>query len=218
MQTYSELLDAIKLYSDKSTDAAWAQALPDFPSFVEAKVRKRLRLGQQERTAYIPTVDVKDRYTVPPLFQSPRTVWYAGAVAEAGSEPVYQDLTYRDPALLESMRRNYGGSITDYTYLDGQIVLPARPENGGQLRIVYIEGIAPLSADNASNWLLEGYPDIYLNGCMIESLKFQKGEDMQSQKAEYRGEFETELAALASVDIYDRWTSHRGRKTRANVW
>lgn len=203
--TYSELLDSIKRYADTDKNPKWLAALPGFPALVEAKVRKRLRIGEQERTAQITTIDTKDTYSPPPRYQSLRLIQYQPPAID-GVQGKSCVLRYLAPDTLVDMSVNWTGSVEHYTIQDGQFKLLGSPATAGMLKIVYIEGLEPLSTATPTNWLLTDYPDVYLSGCMVESVKFQKGDQMQAGKAEWEREFETELGALIDADKHDRWS------------
>lgn len=207
IDTYSELLNAVANYADTDRNPSWEAALPGFPALVEAKIRKRLRIGAQERTAEVSTVDDRCYYALPPRCQELRLIEYQTPQDENGIIGKRNVLRYVEPSTLSMMRRGWeGGSVENYTLMDGQVEVVGTPAAGGLLRIVFVEGLEPLSDAAPSNWLLLDYPDVYLSGCMVESYKFQKPEHNDSAPTMWANEFETEIASLIASDKRDRWS------------
>jgi hypothetical protein len=215
IDTYAELLDSVKNYSDTDKNPAWEEALPGFVALTEAKVRKRLRIGQQERVAQVTTVTGQYSYAPPPRAQNLRLIEYRPPPDAEGNLGSFVTLRYVAPDVMSDMKAGWsGGGPSKYTLMDEHIELLGGPETSGALRILYFEGILPLSDSNQANWLLTDYPDVYLAGCLVESFMFQRNPENIGLWSQV---FLKEMQVLEIADKSDRW-SGPPRSVAFNRW
>jgi len=157
--TYDEL---------KSTIADWLKRsdivadTPVFISLAEARFNRLLKTMEMETrsqsiidTEYIP---------LPADFHSIREIH----LEQTPDKP----LEYMSPQHMRgTIAASDTGTPSIYTIVDGQIQFAPIPTGFFTVEIIYYQKIPALSASNASNWLLDTHPDLYLYAslCQAES-------------------------------------------------
>lgn len=76
-----------------------------------------------------------------------------------------------DEADIQKKRGVYN-SVSFYTLMDGAIELVPAPGDDVEIEMVYYAKIPALSDQNASNWLLQKAPDLYLYGSLLHAAPF----------------------------------------------
>ncbi len=79
------------------------------------------------------------------------------------------DLEFVAPARLRALYPTTEAGTPCHYAIDGETVLIGPyPSPGSVIKLAYIEGITPLGASNATNWLLTAHPDLYVNASLAE--------------------------------------------------
>lgn len=206
IDSYSALKQAVIDYSDTENNPAVTKYLNAFLRNVESKVRKRLRISNQEFGATLTAEEGKNAYSLPPKLLSLRIVKYKSPPPKSGEDTSYWTLKYRPPHAITNMRQQFFGTVEYYTLEHQQLIVLGGVETGGTLGLTYYEGIPALTDANPSNWLLADYPDIYLSGCMVEVSRLQKMADTPQSQVDWQKDFNNELSALEVADKRDRWS------------
>jgi hypothetical protein len=89
--------------------------------------------------------------------------------------------------------------------LDRPFILTG-PAWTGQLSLVYRQGISPLGANNATNWLLKKAPDLYLYAALAEAEPFLKNE---ARLPLWRSMMEEGISDVQTLDREARWGRSR---------
>jgi hypothetical protein len=147
LSSYSALQTSIVSWANRLGDLTFAQAVPDFIGLAEARLNRSLRLLEQEASATIPLTD--------------RSATFGGNV-----------LDYYDPQWAAGM--DLSGSPSGFAIIGKEIKV--YPSGSGNLTLSYFQAIPPL-AENATNWVLEGYPSLYLYGALLEAAPFLQDDD-----------------------------------------
>ena len=56
-----------------------------------------------------------------------------------------------------------------YALAGAEIIFGPSPDDAYSVNMVYQRKLAPLTATNTTNWLLEQHPDLYLYGALVEA-------------------------------------------------
>jgi len=138
-------------------------AIPDFITLAEAEMRRRLR-DMARATATITT----EYSEVPTDFGSVITF-------DLNTTPV-TPLEYLSPDQFTNDSPNYRstGQCQFYTIVAGEFRFMPVPAGSYTARLTYWRKITALSADVASNWVLEDHPDAYLYGSLKASAPYLK--------------------------------------------
>jgi hypothetical protein len=159
LSSYSALQTSIVSWANRLGDLTFAQAVPDFIGLAEARLNRSLRLLEQEASATIPLTDgVGD---LPDDYLQYRSATFGGNV-----------LDYYDPQWAAGM--DLSGSPSGFAIIGKEIKV--YPSGSGNLTLSYFQAIPPL-AENATNWVLEGYPSLYLYGALLEAAPFLQDDD-----------------------------------------
>lgn len=101
------------------------------------------------------------------------------------------DLEFVTPEAMDVMlARDLAASRpTHYTYVDGQFWFYPAADQAYTFTLTYYGRIPPLTADT-SNWLIEQFPEVYRDGCMVAvALKTRDAEAL----AIYQGRLDADL-------------------------
>src|SRR5574343_1635194 len=161
ISTYSELLTAIGNYMHRSDlSGRDAEAVDNF----EAKVSRRLRIGDMETTATGSMVVGTATIAKPTGFAEMRSFTYApttGAVRK---------LEYITPEQADALELGSNGAPQLYTFVGNLIRLHPTPDTAYAYTIKYYQRLVALSSTTGytTNWLLSNNPDLYLYGTLVE--------------------------------------------------
>lgn len=138
-------------------------AIPDFIRLAEARFNRNLRVRQMVKRA---TVDFAQNYADLPVD------WL-----EFVSSPMSDNDQYNYRTTSEFDRAYYNTDYGRYfTIIGNQIYVGWDGASPLSLRYDYYAKIPALSADNATNWLLEDGPDAYLYGALLEAEPYLKND------------------------------------------
>ena len=159
--TYDELKASIANWLNRDD---LADAIPDFISLAEAGINRSMKHWRMEERA---TATLATQYeALPARWISPIRLSLLGSPAYQ-LEPVGQ-------AEMTALRGedNTAGRPRYYCLTQGELEFYPTPNSDYDLEMVYYEKPAALSDSNASNWVLEHFPDIYLYGALIHSAPY----------------------------------------------
>lgn len=175
LDTYTGLKASV---ADWLNRADLTAAIPDFISMAEAnfgaEFAKGLRAGkpvprQLHSRSDVTIVNGDEYISLPVRFQSPISFVLLG-------DPIIV-LDYLDPTTFLAMKQanQLDGEPPAYYTVVGeelQIYPPADAAYTGEM--FFVSRVEPLSGTNASNWVLEEHPGIYLYGALMQAAMYLK--------------------------------------------
>lgn len=177
--------------------------LPTFVELAETRIKANIPTLEGERTALITGTGSYD-YDLPALF------WKARALRGTSSGGDVFPLDYVTPvqwAYELSAFEQGGFSAYKYT-LRGNVdagrkisFMPALGA-GTQYYLDYVARLNPLTNNNTTNWLLSTFPNLYLSGCMIEAMDFERN---GQEAARWTNKFNLILAEVETYVNEERW-------------
>jgi hypothetical protein len=154
--------------------------IPTFIQLAEADMQRRLKLSELEATS---SVDVVAGIgTLPTGYVGARALYWDGDQA--------QPLTYITPDRYNS-QLNCSGSPKWFTVQGGQ--LKTLPQGDGTVVMQYLARFTPLSDSNATNAIIDNYPDAYFFGTLKYLYHNTRNWDAKAQQA---GEFEQAVSQI----------------------
>ena len=175
---YTDLQNAVTEYLARDQDATLIARIPTFIQLAEAKFNRMLftrQMEQRSTTLTVPTATEPQYIALPADFQSMRRVKLTS------TSPTVR-LDYKSPSQLDEYRSCIGDTINQplfFTIFGNEIELCPTPDEIYTVEMVYRQNIPPLAL-NATNWLLNLAPDLYLYGALMESAPYIK-EDARIQ-------------------------------------
>lgn len=166
--SYSQLITAATEWLARDQDTFLINRLPDFITLFEAKANRKLFVRQMETrsTAAIDTLsDEPEFISLPSDFQSMRRI----RLSSVSGKP---KLDFKNGTQLDEYRQSIGNAASQpvfFTIIGSEIELAPTPDANYTLEMVYRNKLTPLNVDNASNWLLQEAPDLYLYGVLLEA-------------------------------------------------
>lgn len=189
--TYPELAARIAQWSGKP---GAVQALPVCIELLEADLGRRLSeagvAGAQ--AVAVSTLSPGEARSQAPgnLARVVRMVRVAdGATVENVTEPGLARLKASDPFAV--------GAPFCFCLIGGEFAYYPSPDAGYQVELTYQARLEPLTADNGSNWLLAGYPDVYFYGALVKVGEFLADDVMV---ARWTTPFERAVAGLIEAE------------------
>lgn len=169
ISSYATLVSAVTEWLARDQDAVLINRIPDFITLCEAKLNRMLFVPQMEKRSTT-TIDIStdepEFISLPSDFQTMRRITLAGTdsrktklIFKGG--PEFDD--YRE------CNQNVSGRSKYFTLVGNEIELAATPDADYTIEMVYRANLTPLNVDNASNWLLQQAPDLYLYGALMEA-------------------------------------------------
>lgn len=159
-----------------------------FVALAEAKINRRLRVRDMEKSADLVLVD--GNADLPADFLEVRLL-----VAPNGAP-----MSARSLIELQERYRGSSGYPSGYAIVGN--VLQSRPAGSATLAMDYYAKIPPLTPDAPTNWLLDKAPDIYLYGVVEEIGIFSKDAALV---AAARSEKADAIRGLKRDDERARW-------------
>jgi hypothetical protein len=154
--TYSTLVDAI---ADRMNDSALDDYAPEFIQMAEAMFNRRLANLEAEGTATIPA---EASLSLPTDFVNVKSI-YLDTDPRVLLAPMSADnIRYYWAAQTTGKPQNYALS-------SNEIILGPSPDDDYTVTMTYVRSLTGLSSTNATNWLLEAHPDLYLYGSLIHA-------------------------------------------------
>lgn len=169
---YTSLQGAATEWLARDQDTTLIARIPSFIQLCEAKLNRGLFVRQMEqRSSATLSFGVTDAEFVllPPDFQSMRRVRLSSVTGKP-------NLTFKSGTQMDEYRASNGdatGQPQFFTIFGSEMELVPTPDQAYTLEMVYRTVIPPL-ASNATNWLLQFSPDLYLYGTLLESAPYIK--------------------------------------------
>lgn len=159
--TYDELKTSIANWLNRDDLTA---VIPDFISLAEADINRKVRHWRMEERA---TATLNAQYEALPA------KWIAPIRLLLLGDPAF-DLMPAGQAEMSGMRgkSNTPGRPRFYALTQGELEFYPTPNDDYDLEMVYYEKPDPLSASNATNWVLTNFPDVYLYGSLVHSAPY----------------------------------------------
>jgi len=171
----TSLQAAIIEWLARDQDATLIARIPTFIQLAEAKFNRGLfcRHMEQRAVAMTNTTLTEPEFIALPVdFQSMRRIRLSGVAGKPRLE--YKSGTELDE--YRYMHGNTAGQPLFFTIFSSQIELAPTPDANYAVEMIYRQNVPPL-ASNASNWIIEHYPDLYLYAALLESAPYIKEDD-----------------------------------------
>lgn len=154
--SYTTLAAAIV---DRMNDSAMDDFAPEFIQMAEAMFNRRLFNLEAEGTA---TIAAEASLALPTDFVSLKSI-YLDTDPKVLLAPMSADnLRYYWAAQTTGKPQNYALS-------SNELILGPSPDDDYTVTMTYLRSLTGLSATNATNWLMEAHPDLYLYGSLIHA-------------------------------------------------
>lgn len=190
--TYDDLKNAIAFYLDRA-DEETSGMVPVFIGLFEAKFNRTGQFSEMD-AKLTQTPDAEGRVPLPTDMAQMRSVR-----AETTPKTYLRSVTpdYADSVYI------YPGALPRHYYVkDGYVNVV--PLTASDITISYYAKLPPLSATQATNWLLSAHPDVYLYGSLAEA--FVAGRN-DSEAAKYGALYKAAFDQLDASDMGTRWNA-----------
>lgn len=171
--TYTNLVTTTTEYLARDQDATLIARIPDFIVLCESKLNRVLLHPRMETrsTTTVDTTDTEPEFlTLPSDFQSMRRVRLSSVTGKPRLE-------YMAQSQLEDYRYsidNVSDQPTYYTIIGDEMELAPTPGENYTVEMVYRANLSGLTSSNATNWLIELAPDVYLYGVLLEAAAYMQ--------------------------------------------
>lgn len=200
--TYTEITEAAKAYADRK-DLEVTDNMDIFILMAESRINRVLKIQEQTHRVYTGSIEGLEFYTLPPDYNGMRSIHFnTGGVDVANSKPV--PVHYATPEYINTLQSD--SIIEDkyyYTITSGQLQLQKPLPGGGTIEMVFYCKVPHLTKSEASNWLSNDHPDIYLSGLICEIELFVKNHEVAKL---WDDKMSRSIGELQTVDVENRWT------------
>ena len=187
LTTFAELQTSIEDWLSRD-DLTTAQ-VKDFITLFEACANRRLRVRQMETSTTL--TPSSGSASLPSDYLMWRRVTWTGSTRV--------ELEYVHPSVIQAYYPDTPAATPRMFTIEGS-TLKVRPTDGTGLEFDYFQKVAVLSDANTTNWLLTAYPDLYLNGSLVEARMFEVDEERAAVVKARRDEI------FAEIEILDQKT------------
>lgn len=168
LDTYTNLTAEVASWLFNRTDLS--TKTPTFIRMFEAKANRILRCRQMEQrsTADIDMNSDEPEFIALPLnFQTMRRLRLKSVTGKPR-------LKFATGPQIDEMRErdDTPGTPTHFTVFGDELELYPTPVQSEQLEMVFRKNLTALSDSNATNWLLDLAPDLYLYGALMEAAPY----------------------------------------------
>ena len=166
INTYQTLQDAVANWVHRPGDATITARIMDCISLVESRMSADLSGRSMELRATLTCVPSVAYVTLPTDIVEIRRLLLSSTTPQTTLKYVTPDNISKDYA--------YGsvGQPVIYTVNGAQVQLAPVPDTAYSLELSYYQKVPPLSTTNTTNWLLAGYPNVYLYGTLAELMVY----------------------------------------------
>jgi hypothetical protein len=167
LNSYSALKSSIADWLNRDDLTA---TIPDFISLAEAQLERRLPV--QKRTQ-------RSTATIDTQFSAlPSDFVSAKSLVLTSTAPV-QPLTFLTEDEMDAKKSVYrtSGKPLFFALVGSQIEVLPPPDTGYTAELTYVATLAKLSDSNASNWILERHPDVYLYGALLQAAPYLRDDE-----------------------------------------
>ena len=163
--TYTELQASVADFLNRSD---LTSVIPDFITMCEADINRNLRVHDMVMRTRAP---INSQYVkLPPDFLGMRNI-------DLLTDPV-TPMSYKNLQNLDIHRAgDPTGKPLYYSVMKDNLEFAPVPDGEYTIEIVYYRKIPALSADNATNWLVDEHPDAYLYGSLQHSAPYLQADD-----------------------------------------
>ena len=168
--TYTELKAAVADFLNRDDISA---TVPTFISMAESRMDSDIRHWRQEKRS---TAELDTQYSAIPA----DFVEVIRFHVTSGDTKPLELISQAELLDRKYKRSNTSGAPAYYALTAGELEIYPVPDGTYDLELYYVSSIPALSDSNASNWLLEHYPSVYLYGSLIHSASYLK-EDARAQ-------------------------------------
>ncbi|MFG1413972.1 hypothetical protein V5G24_22995 [Xanthobacter sp. VTT E-85241] len=182
-----------------------ASKAPTFIALFEADIRPKVHALEQIAISIITTTPGTATVELPATAK--------GVSALAHVRPGMPKMAQQSPlTLLQSPRAGVSGVPCQFAWEGGRTVrLAPIPDGEYELRAIYRENFAPLSADVASNWVLEEFPNLYLYGALGHAKTYMQDAQIAGVNTMYAPALADFLAELSRRKLVQGSTSFHQR-------
>jgi len=147
--------------------------IPDFISLAEAQLERRLPTQKMVKRVDI-TISAQFT-TLPSDFLS------AKSLVLTSTAPV-QQLVFLTEDELDAKKTVYRttGKPQYFALIVDQVETLPPPDTSYTAELTYVATLAKLSDSNASNWILERHPDVYLYGSLLQAAPGARAPELQA--------------------------------------
>ncbi len=192
LTTYDELKAAIADWLNR-TDLT--ERIPDFIALTEASLNRDLRTREMVTVTTLTTTAGDATLDLGADIAEIRNV-----VLQSNPKVVLRSLPIQ--ALDERYALAVSGKPLAYAVRGAELKLGPAPDAAYGVEVTYYAKIAALSAETASNWVLEAHPDLYLYGALVQAEPFLGDDACIQVWAELYGRA---LAVLDAADDRAQW-------------
>lgn len=193
--TYAELQTSVADYLARSD---LTLSVPTFIRLCEVHAQRQLRVRKMEKRSVASTQDgggdPSAYLAVPSDF------------LEARSFTLQTDpkivMAYQAPNMLDTNYTTGSGRPEAFTIIGDNFKFGPTPDAVYTVELIYYAAIDPLTSTNTTNWLLTGYPDIYLYGALCEAAPYIKDD---ARIAVWMGLYDRAISEIKGEDARARW-------------
>lgn len=170
--------------------------IPTFIRLAEARMNRDLRVRHMETRAVAPTTAGDPYLALPADFLEMRVL-----VAATSPRRV---VTFLTPQQIESSYADGAtGLPTNYAIVGNELRIGPTPGGPITMELTYYAKVPALDGVAVnSNWVLAGYPDLYLYGALIEAEPFLQND---GRVQVWMGFYDRAIAAIKGEDARARW-------------
>lgn len=168
LASYSDLLSEMDDWLNRSDLTA---KIPTFIRLFESEMNRRLRSPDMEQSFSFEATEGTDTYDISSRVRALRSAYVE-------TDPI-TNLVAMTPAVLRSSYPFGGehGQPVAYTVTGENLVLAPTPDASYTVVYTGYAKLTGLDANNATNWLLDDHPDVYLAGSLFFAYAYLKDDD-----------------------------------------
>lgn len=199
---YPDLLTNVLAWSNRPEIE---QAIPTFVELAEADINRALSqaglVGSQKRATA--SIDTAFDQAPDDLARVERLVLTdTGHEVESVTAAGFEAIAARDP--------DRTGEPQYFTLMGSELRFYPAPDASYPVQLIYQTRIDPLTAGNASNWVLLGYPDTYLYGALVKAGEYLADDEMKQRfSALFRQAIDTLVVAERDRRGHQRAAGYR---------
>lgn len=193
---YTEIKTAALSIADRE-DTETVDNIDVFLRIVEARISRKLKVGDMSVRKEIATVEDQEYYDLPAGFAGLRDI----EIKDSATATDRATLKYYSPESLNNHSTNKGQEVA-YTIIANQLQIV--PDKGDlTLELVYYKKVTALDSTNNENWISIDNPDAYIFGLMVEISAFVKDAEAANL---WDARFKEALNDIDDDDQETRWS------------
>jgi hypothetical protein len=197
---YTEIINAARAYADRNDTEVDAN-LGTFINMVESKVNRILKTRQQSNRAFVNTVDDQQYYSLPPDYRGMRNV-QLNSINPSSPDNKSCAMHLLNPSQMTNVSGQPFDGFTYYCIMADQIRIHPVQEAGKSIELHYYQKVPNLNLIDASNWLSDDYPDVYISGIVSEIESFAKNYDVATL---WYARMSSAISEIESNDSLEVW-------------